>query len=155
MALKKYKPTSPSMRFTTVSTFDEITTDKPERSLVFVAFSGEEAGRAGSKHYARAASTLPAAKARALVNLDTQLARKVHQDDEFVDRAHERMFGDMQSLMRENPATVERATNLLSVSRHLERIADLATNISEDVVFLVEGRTIKHGLDVDEDDALP
>ena len=52
----------------------------------------------------------------------------------------------MTERMRADSDAVERATHIISVSRALERIADLATNIAEDVVFLVEGEVIRHGL---------
>ncbi len=80
----------------------------------------------------------------ALVNRDTNLARKVCRDDDLVDSTHREMYMALQERMRENPETVERAVRTLSVSRHLERIADLATNIAEDVVFMVDGDVIRH-----------
>jgi phosphate transport system protein len=80
----------------------------------------------------------------ALVNTDTKLAREVLQEDEKVDEIHRRMFNDLEQVMKADPETVERATNTLSASRCLERIADLATNIAEDVVFLVDGDVIRH-----------
>jgi phosphate transport system protein len=55
--------------------------------------------------------------------------------------------------MLEDPTTLGGALELLLISQNLERIADLATNVSEDVVFLVEGRTIKHGLGALEPDS--
>ena len=80
----------------------------------------------------------------ALVNRDTDLARTVLAQDDEVDSINREMFVTLQSSMRENPDTVNRAVHLLSVSRYLERIADLATNIAEDVVFMVEGELIRH-----------
>ena len=55
-----------------------------------------------------------------------------------------RLFRDMERLMRDEADTIERAVQVLSCSRHMERIADLATNIAEDVVFMVEGEVIRH-----------
>lgn len=81
-----------------------------------------------------------------LVNMDAQLARRVCELDDEVDDINRRMFGEMQDLMKNDPATIERAISTLSVSRNLERIADLATNIAEDVVFLVTGEIIRHNL---------
>ncbi|MEN8151637.1 MAG: phosphate signaling complex protein PhoU [Planctomycetota bacterium] len=81
-----------------------------------------------------------------LVNQDTQLAREVLAADEVVDNYHRRMFEVVTERMKKDPDCVERATHVISVSRALERIADLATNIAEDVVFLVEGEVIRHGL---------
>jgi phosphate transport system protein len=80
----------------------------------------------------------------ALVNRDTALARKVCNDDDLVDSTHREMYMALQERMRENPDVVERAVRTLSISRHLERIADLATNIAEDVVFMVDGDVIRH-----------
>ena len=54
------------------------------------------------------------------------------------------MYITLQNLMRQNPDFIERAVNTLSVSRYMERIADLSTNIAQDVVFMVEGKAIRH-----------
>lgn len=80
----------------------------------------------------------------ALVNLDAELARSVANEDDEVDAYHKQMFAELQDVMRRDPDTVERAVHTLSVVRHLERIADLATNIAEDIVFMVEGEVIRH-----------
>jgi phosphate transport system protein len=82
----------------------------------------------------------------ALVNQDTKLARQVLEDDAEVDRIHREMFSTLNEVMRTDPDTIERATHTISASKNLERIADLATNIAEDVVFLVEGEVIRHGI---------
>ncbi|MFQ5504476.1 MAG: phosphate signaling complex protein PhoU [Planctomycetota bacterium] len=82
-----------------------------------------------------------------LVNLDAALARKICQEDEEVDGINREMFVVLQGLMYEQPETIKRAVHTLSASRHLERIADLATNIAEDVVFMVEGEVIRHRLE--------
>lgn len=79
-----------------------------------------------------------------LLNLDTKLARKVLAMDDEVDNINKQMFMILEEIMIKEPATIRRAIHLLSASRHLERIADLATNIAEDVVFLVEGEVIRH-----------
>lgn len=72
----------------------------------------------------------------ALLNLDTDLARKVLAKDDEVDEINRQMFEILEEIMLKDPTTIRRAIHLLSASRHLERIADLATNIAEDVVFL-------------------
>lgn len=81
-----------------------------------------------------------------LVNMDAQLARRVCEVDDEVDDINRDMFVRMQELIKEKPSVVEQAINTMSVSRHLERIADLCTNIAEDVVFLVEGEIVRHNL---------
>lgn len=80
----------------------------------------------------------------ALVTRDVDLANKVCLDDREVDEENKRRFATLQEVMRRSPDAVERAVHLLSVSRHLERIADHATNVAEDVVFLVDGEVIRH-----------
>jgi phosphate transport system protein len=80
----------------------------------------------------------------ALVHQDPDLARSVCAQDDEVDAFQRRMFEGLTKLMSRDPTTVERAVQLLSVSRHLERIADSATNVAEDVVFMVEGDIIRH-----------
>ena len=80
----------------------------------------------------------------ALVALDCDLAREVIGADNEVDAMNREMFEVLQDLMMRDSSSIKRAVHALSVSRHLERIADLATNIAEDVVFLVEGEVIRH-----------
>lgn len=80
----------------------------------------------------------------ALVQRDAGLARSVCAMDDEVDRIHRLMYSAMQDVMRKDPNAIEPAINTISASRHLERIADLATNIAEDVVFMVEGEILRH-----------
>ncbi len=80
----------------------------------------------------------------ALVERDAQLARSVCMVDDEVDRIHRLMYSEMQTVMRDNPKFIEPAINTISATRHMERIADLATNIAEDVVFMVEGEILRH-----------
>jgi phosphate transport system protein len=82
-----------------------------------------------------------------LVHQDPRLARSVCAQDDQVDECQRHMFETLTAAMARDASTVERAVQLLSVSRHLERIADSATNIAEDVVFMVEGEVIRHGGD--------
>ncbi|MBC7794028.1 MAG: phosphate signaling complex protein PhoU [Clostridia bacterium] len=79
-----------------------------------------------------------------LVNRDCDLARKVVRDDEDVDAMHKRMFKLLEEQMMREPQSVALGIQTISASRHLERIADLATNIAEDVVFMVDGEVIRH-----------
>jgi phosphate transport system protein len=80
----------------------------------------------------------------AYVDLDTGLARRVCARDEVVDRLNREIIGEILTRMKETPAHVEPLLHLFSVSRHVERVADHATNIAEDVVYLVEGEIIRH-----------
>ncbi len=80
----------------------------------------------------------------AYVQLDTKMARKVCADDEGVDRLNRAIIEELTETMRDSPHFVEPALHLFSASRHVERVADHATNIAEDVVYLVEGEIIRH-----------
>ena len=80
----------------------------------------------------------------AFVRGDAPTARSVCARDDQVDALNRSMFRILITYMAEDPHTIGAAMELFLVSRNLERVADLATNIAEDVVFLVEGKTIKH-----------
>jgi phosphate transport system protein len=80
----------------------------------------------------------------AFVKGDSAAARAICRQDDHVDALHRSMFRILLTHMAEVPSTITAAMELLLVSRNLERVADLATNIGEDVVFMVEGTTIKH-----------
>jgi phosphate transport system protein len=80
----------------------------------------------------------------AFVNGRSQEARDVIQRDKEVDLLNKQLHRELASYMIEKPATITRALNLMVVSKALERIADHATNIGEEVVYLYEGRDIRH-----------
>jgi phosphate transport system protein len=80
----------------------------------------------------------------AFVNLDTRLARVVCRLDDEVDRYNSAIIDELVRLMQKSPEMIEPALSLFSATRHLERIADHATNIAEDVVYLVEGEIVRH-----------
>jgi phosphate transport system protein len=81
----------------------------------------------------------------AFVRGDAALGRDVCGRDDQVDALHRSVFRILLTHMAEDPHTIGAAMELFLVSRNLERVADLATNVAEDVVFLVEGKSIKHG----------
>jgi phosphate transport system protein len=78
------------------------------------------------------------------VRSDAQGARDVCRRDDRVDALHDTLIRTLLTYMMEDPRRISASMSLILVSKNLERIADLATNIAEDVVYLVEGRTIKH-----------
>jgi len=81
---------------------------------------------------------------RALVDMDPLLAREVCTADDEVDEINKKMYEQVKNGIRKNLADVDFLIHLLSISRHLERIADHATNIAEDVIYMVEGEIIRH-----------
>ena len=80
----------------------------------------------------------------AFIRGDAQAGRDVCRRDDKVDALHKSVFRILLTHMMEDPHTIGSGMELFLVSRNLERVADLATNIGEDVVFLVEGKSIKH-----------
>lgn len=83
----------------------------------------------------------------ALVKMDVALARKVLEADDAVDDLNRRMYRKVNEVILKDSTVAERAINLLSTSRYLERIGDSSTNIAEDVLFMVEGKVIRHDLE--------
>jgi len=80
----------------------------------------------------------------ALIRMDIKLAQLVLTLDDEIDDLNREMYTALQDIMRQSPEFIDRAVQTLSVSRYLERIADLSTNIAEDVVFMVDGELIRH-----------
>jgi len=80
----------------------------------------------------------------AFVKDDSALARKVLAHDDLVDELMEQVFRELLSFMIEDPHTISRAIRLSFIAKYIERVADHATNIAELVVYLVEGKIIRH-----------
>jgi len=87
----------------------------------------------------------------AFVNQDSRLARSVCERDDLVDGLNDQVFRELLTFMMSDAQTITRAVHLMIVCRCLERIADHATNIAEDVIFLVDASVIKHHADVKEE----
>jgi phosphate transport system protein len=82
----------------------------------------------------------------AFVARDTALARQVCGEDAEVDALKEQIFRELLTYMMEDPRTVSRAIRVILISRFMERVADHATNIAEMVIYLVEGKMVRHTL---------
>jgi phosphate transport system protein len=80
----------------------------------------------------------------AFVRKDAALARRVLARDDEVDQLKDQVFRVLLTYMMADPGTIERALGLILISRNLERIADHATNVAEDVIFLVEAKDVRH-----------
>jgi phosphate transport system protein len=86
----------------------------------------------------------------AFVTQNSKLAHSVCERDDLVDGLNDQVFREILTFMMSDPQTVTRAVHLMIVCRCLERIADHATNIAEDVIFMLDARVIKHYADVKE-----
>jgi phosphate transport system protein len=80
----------------------------------------------------------------AYVKRDMALARQVLNQDDSLDALKTQIFRELLSFMLKDPSTIEAALDLILVSRHLERIGDHATNIAEDVIFMVSAKDVRH-----------
>ena len=80
----------------------------------------------------------------AFVKRDAGLARDVLRRDDEVDELKDQVFRELLTYMMADPGTIQRALSLILISRNLERIADHATNIAEDVIFILEARDVRH-----------
>jgi phosphate transport system protein len=83
----------------------------------------------------------------AFVRGDAEAARQLVRRDDEVDALNRQMFAELMRRMIADPQQVERSMTLVLVGRNLERVADLATNVAEEVVFIAEARIIKHHAD--------
>lgn len=95
-------------------------------------------------HMAAVAQNMVTFAIDAFVRKDDELAREVCRRDDEVDDLYDQIFRELLTYMMQDTANITRAVDLLLIARHLERIADHATNIGEDVIYYVKGKTIKH-----------
>ncbi len=84
---------------------------------------------------------------QALINMDCDLAKKVCELDLEIDALYKATYQNVQKAIEKDPSVTNQIINYLSVARNLERVADHATNIAEDVVYMIEGEIIRHRLD--------
>ena len=96
-------------------------------------------------HMAEKAQNMLRMSLDALVNLDEDLALKVVTLDDEVDTIQRDAYDRIKNAMKENTDKIGYMINLLLISRHLERLADHATNIAEEVIYMIEGEIIRHG----------
>jgi len=77
---------------------------------------------------------------------DSKLAKSVCERDDLVDNLYFQIFRELLTYMMQDPRVIERSIRIVEVAKNIERIADLATNLSEDVIYIVDGKIIKHRL---------
>ena len=80
----------------------------------------------------------------ALVNLNPHAAQQVRESDDEIDAMNRQVYTQVEKVINIHPEQTQTLIHLLSVSRHLERIADHATNIAEDVIYMIEGQIVRH-----------
>jgi phosphate transport system protein len=95
-------------------------------------------------HMASIAQEMVKVSLDSLVNRDADSAKKVCERDDEVDNLNDQIIRELISYMLEDRANIKRALDLILVSRYLERVADHATNVAEDVIYMVQGKDIRH-----------
>ncbi len=85
----------------------------------------------------------------AFINMDLKTAHEVWESDDEIDNMNREVYDKVYSGVRKDPNQVEALIHYLSISRHLERIGDYATNICEDVIYMAEGRIVRHQPEID------
>jgi phosphate transport system protein len=110
-----------------------------------LAAAGGRGLPANIRAMARSVETMLGGSLDALVNLDANAAWAVCAADDEVDSLHRKQYALITTEIQNDPSKTEMLIHYLSVSRYLERIADHATNIAEDVVYLVAGDIVRHG----------
>lgn len=80
----------------------------------------------------------------AFMKRDPVKAKEILEKDDVIDGLNDRVYDDVQRLIREKPENVQQGVALIMVSHNLERVADLATNIAEDVIYLTRGIDVRH-----------
>jgi phosphate transport system protein len=150
--LALYQPTARDLRFITTAMkiatdlerMSDLSEDICERAIEL----SEEEPLEGHAHdltkMAEASQKMVMDALDAFVRRDVVLARKVCADDQFVDELTHKVFKGLLSDMVEDPKIITRAIRVSFIAKYIERIADHATNIAEVVVYLVEGKIIRH-----------
>jgi phosphate transport system protein len=87
----------------------------------------------------------------AFVREDVALAKRILIEDDQIDEFRDVLMNEIMQIMKASPESIERAMHLMNIIRNLERIGDLATNMSEDVIYIIEGKVVKHHTGDDED----
>ncbi len=80
----------------------------------------------------------------AFMEQDQKKAKDILERDDEIDRLNDKIYDDVQKIMQANPKTVKIGVSLIMVAHNLERIGDLATNIAEDVIYLKQGKEVRH-----------
>ena len=96
------------------------------------------------RHMAEIAMSMLSDALASFIDRDTALAREVIRRDDTLDARNESLIRELLTYMAETPSMISRGLELISISKNLERVGDLATNIAEDTIFLAEARQVKH-----------
>lgn len=95
-------------------------------------------------HMAEVARTMLKHALDSFVRMDSKLAVSVCKEDDVLDQKHRSIIRELLTYMAEHPSLISACIEIMSVSKNLERVGDLATNVAEETIFIAEGRNIKH-----------
>jgi len=150
--LALYQPVAMDLRFVVavlkinndLERIGDLAVNIAENAATFPGKDQVEAART-LPHMADLAQAMLKKSLDAVVNLDTQLAREVLAADDEVDACHRELTSKLRREIGENGTRTDELLPLMYVSKHIERIADLATNIAEDAIYMVDGEIVRHG----------
>lgn len=111
---------------------------------IFLADRGVPGADLDFRHMAEKATTMLRESLNALLRQDLQLARHVRESDDEVDQLNRDMYEQVKGHIRREPEHLDALIHLLTISRQLERVADHATNIAEDVIYMIKGEIVRH-----------
>jgi phosphate transport system protein len=155
--LALYQPMARDMRFLTavikingdLERMGDLAVNITERALSLIADAPVKP-LVDIPKMASLAETMVRKSLDALVKRDEALARSVLMSDDEVDRLRDAVYKELVSFMQEESTTIPRAVDLMFIAHNLERVADHATNIAEDVLFLIKGIDVRHHAEVRE-----
>jgi phosphate transport system protein len=155
-ALALHQPVATDLRFlaaclkinSDLERIADLAVNIAERALSYVSRPESVPVPARFHDFTDAAARMLRESIDAFVRGDAALARAVCAKDAGIDQTNREIIAELLKLMHEDPRAIDPALELVSVSKNIERIADHATNIAEDVVYLVEGDIVRHRLEV-------
>jgi phosphate transport system protein len=118
-----------------------------ERAL-YLADSSQTSPSVDFAPMARIAKDMLRKSLDAMVQSNAEMAHEVCREDDAVDKMNREMYSTVRSALNSSPGDADSWLSLLTVSRCLERVADLATNLAEDIIYLIDGRIIRHTPDI-------
>ncbi|HEX3656171.1 MAG TPA: phosphate signaling complex protein PhoU [Pirellulales bacterium] len=114
------------------------------KRVIYLSRAREVGVPSDFREMARIAQHMVKQSLDALVTSNSNLARQVRGDDDKVDAIRDRISETMSARIQEHPEQIEVLMKLFSVARHLERLADMATHIAEEVIYMVDGAIVRH-----------
>lgn len=122
----------------------DLTVNIAERAVFIITSKDQVAFPFDFKKMAQMVESMLTRSIESLVSLNVPLAFRIRSEDDIVDAMNREIYSTIKEEVKNDPETINYLLHALSIGRHLERIADHATNIAEDVIYLVDARIVRH-----------